>query len=72
MAYTYGIIFAVYYLYIMIRGIKNFFFTNKGLDIVVLTAIFLVLHLTEGLWWLPVYVTIPVIGNVGGGHSSVQ
>lgn len=67
MAYTYGIIFAAYYLYTMIRGIKNFFFTNKGLDIVVLTAIFLILHLTEGLWWLPVYITIPVIGIVGGG-----
>ena len=66
MAYTYGIIFAAYYLYTMIRGIKNFFFTNKGLDIVVLTAIFLILHLTEGLWWLPVYITIPVIGIVGG------
>ena len=66
MAYTYGIAFATYYLYTMIRGIKNFFSINKRLDIIVLTAIFLVLHLTEGLWWLPVYVTIPIIGIAGG------
>ena len=68
MTYTYGILFAVYYLYIMVRGFKKFFFINKGIDIVVFTIIFLILHLTEGLWWLPVYVTIPVIGIVGGGY----
>lgn len=67
MAYTYGIIFAAYYLYTMIRGIKKFFFIKKGWDIIVLIVIFLILHLTEGLWWLPVYVTIPIIGILGRG-----
>ena len=66
MTYTYGIIFAVWYLYTMIRGIKNFFFINKKLDTLVLITIFSILHLTEGLWWLPVYVIIPIIGIVGG------
>lgn len=57
MAYTYGIPFLLYYLYCMAIGIKGFFKGNRR-QTIVLYVMFLVLHMTEGLWWLPVYLYI--------------
>ena len=69
MTYTYGLLFAIYYLYLMVRGIKKYFCLTSSIDVAVITIVFVVLHLTEGLWWLPVYVSIPIIGILGGGYS---
>lgn len=70
MTYTYGILFAVYYIYMMVRGVKNFFRIKKNLDIAVIVSTFVILHLTEGLWWLPVYIAIPVIGILEGSLKN--
>lgn len=67
MTYTYGILFAVCYLYLMICGIKKFFHLENSIDVAIIVAVFVILHLTEGLWWLSVYVSIPIIGILGGG-----
>lgn len=63
MAYTYGAVFAIYYIGLMIKGIQRFFRAKKT-DVVIISVIFVILHLTENLWSLPVYITIPAIGIV--------
>lgn len=57
MTYTYGIPFLLYYLFRMAKGIKEFFKGDRW-QTVILFIIFIVLHMTEGLWWLPVYLYI--------------
>lgn len=58
MAYTYGLVFAVYYIILMTKRVKAFFEINKLTDYIVIVLIFLCLHMTEGIWWLPVYIMI--------------
>ena len=57
MTYTYGIPFLLYYLYRIRKGIKTVFGGNKWQTIIIF-IIFIALHLTEGLWWLPIYLYI--------------
>ena len=61
MTYTYGIPFLLYYLFRMAKGIKEFFKGDRW-QTVILFIIFIVLHMTEGLWWLPIYLCILFIG----------
>ncbi len=60
MIYTYGIVFGFFYILIALRGIKKFFKVDKLKNYVPLIIIFLILHLTEGLWFLPVYIYITI------------
>lgn len=58
MTYTYGWIFALVYVLILVRGIKlnmRPFGLREGLC---LTVVFVVLNFTEGLYWLPVYISL--------------
>lgn len=55
MLYTCGIPFGIYYYYLLCRGISIFFDAKRN-EYFVLIVIFLILHLTEAIWWLPVYV----------------
>ena len=55
MAYTFGIIFSITYIISFYRGIIRFFNDNNYLEQIVLTAMFILLHMTEGLWFLPIY-----------------
>lgn len=54
--YTCGIPFGIMYLTYLFKGIKNFFAIRNWWSYTVVIMIFLILHLTEALWWLPVYV----------------
>lgn len=56
MTYTYGLLFALYYIFLMIRGTMRFFQPRKIRECIVLILILFVLHFTETLWNLPVYV----------------
>lgn len=58
MTYTFGWFFAIVYIYTMCRGLKYFFNINKKKDIFIIILIFIILHLTESLWYLPVYLAI--------------
>ena len=58
MAYTYGIGFFCVYFISMLYGIKNLFKLNKYRDLLLLLMVFFILHMTEGLWFLPVYLYI--------------
>lgn len=55
MTYTFGIIFSLVYILSFYKGINNFFKIKNYKEKVVLTLIFLLLYMTEGLWYLPVY-----------------
>ena len=61
MTYVYGIVFSLYYI-IMLRGFIMYNPNCKRNDMIVLTAIFLILHLTEDLLNLPVYLIIQLYG----------
>lgn len=71
MAYTYGIIFAGYYIWMMIKGVCRYFDISRILDVIVIVSTFIILHMTEGLWALPVYIAIPVIGITGGLLAAI-
>ncbi|MDD9148846.1 hypothetical protein OYT88_09815 [Sporolactobacillus sp. CQH2019] len=58
MAYTYGIMFAIIYIFNAFKGIKRFFKPDNSKDMLILSFVFIVLNMTEGLWWLPVFVAI--------------
>lgn len=58
MTYTYGWLFSFTYVITMLSGIKHFFNPQSKKDIVCLVIVFLILHLTEDLWYLPVYLVI--------------
>lgn len=62
MIYTYGILFGICYIVLICRGIRRFFDDAKTIEYIVLCTIFFVLHLTEGIWWLPIYLIVPMIG----------
>ena len=55
MTYTYGMLFAVYLVVYFLKWLKRFFDAN-GFQLFVYVLIFAVLHMTEGLWFLPVYI----------------
>ena len=55
MAYTYGIIFFMYYIYRLIVGLQNTFRVTNIIKRIGIVAIFIILHSTEGLVWLPIY-----------------
>lgn len=54
MAYTYGMLFAVYLVVNFLKWLKRFF-DASGFQLFFYVLIFAVLHMTEGLWFLPVY-----------------
>lgn len=54
--YTCGIPFGIIYLIYMFKGVKRIFAIRNWWTYVAVILIFLILHLTEALWWLPVYV----------------
>lgn len=56
MMYTYGLIFSLLYIYKYKKGLDSMFPTNNIVKKVTLYIIFVVLYMTEGLFWLPVYV----------------
>lgn len=56
--YTCGIPFGILYLYFLNRGIRDFFMPESRLEYFILLFIFLILHSTEGIWWLPAYVVL--------------
>ena len=58
MTYTYGILFSSVYLLSMCRGVKSIFNVGKTKDVVFIIFILTILHLTEGLWFLPFYLYI--------------
>lgn len=58
MTYTYGIIFGLYYLGTMFLGVRRFFNNFHRLQFVIVCIIFVILHMTEGLWNLPIYILI--------------
>lgn len=58
MTYTYGLFFSVYYIVLMSNGIKKFFTVSSNLEYSVILLVFFVLHLTEGLWNLPIYLLL--------------
>lgn len=55
MIYSYGIIFSSYYLFRMFLGINSVINIDSILKNTIGLIIFIVLHSTEGLVWLPVY-----------------
>lgn len=54
MAYTYGMLFAVYIVVNFLKWLKRFF-NASGFQLFIYIFIFAVLHMTEGLWFLPIY-----------------
>lgn len=64
---TYGLLFGVYYIGLMCRGITKFFGNINAIECIVLVMTFLVLHMTEGLWCLPIYLIIPLMGIISRG-----
>lgn len=62
MTYTYGILFGLAYLYCMYTGLKRYFDLHNFSEIIVFLMIFITLHMTEGLWNLPVYLTLIFVG----------
>lgn len=54
MVYTYGILFAGYISVHFLRWLKRNFKVS-GAQFLIYITIFIVLHMTEGLWFLPVY-----------------
>ena len=71
MIYTYGLLFGMYYIGLMCCGIKKFFDSANTIEYMILLIIFFVLHMTEGLWCLPIYLLIPLVGIVSkGGYYS--
>lgn len=63
MTYTYGICFSGVYIASMLYGIKSMFMPKMKKDYVFLMIIFFLLHMTEGLWFLPIYVYITLYRN---------
>ena len=61
MCYTYGLLFGAYYIALMVWAIRKFF-QCRQLDFAILIVVFVVLHMTEGLWLLPVYLTFIFCG----------
>lgn len=64
---TYGLLFGVYYIGLICRGITKFFGNMNTIECIVLVMTFLVLHMTEGLWCLPIYLIIPLMGIISRG-----
>ena len=64
MTYTYGWIFALIYVVILTRGIKLNMKPSGLREGLCLTVVFVVLNFTEGLYWLPVYISLmfPFLG----------
>ncbi|MDK0943041.1 O-antigen ligase family protein [Clostridium perfringens] len=55
MTYTYGIIFSTYYIYRLIVGLQDTFTVKSIIKRIGIILIFIILHCTEGLIWLPIY-----------------
>ena len=58
MTYTYGILFGLYYIVRLFLGVKNFYASLNGVKLITVFMIYIVLHMTEGLWNLPIYILI--------------
>lgn len=58
MAYTFGLIFLIIYIFSLYKGIINFFNLETHKDKIIIFSIFIILNLTEGIWFLPVYLYI--------------
>lgn len=54
--YTCGLPFTIYYLFLMFRGVARYMKPDNSLEKTVLFIFMIILHLTESVWWLPVYV----------------
>ena len=75
MTYTYGLLFGAYYIGLMCKGIKKTFSTCTPMEYAMLLLSFFILHLTEGLWNLPVYLVCIFVGffertNTSGYRSK--
>lgn len=53
--YTCGIPFGLFYLCRQIKGLKRIFESSQ-IETIVIAAVFIVIHFTEAVWWLPAYV----------------
>lgn len=58
MAYIYGIPMVIYYFYRFYQGLRYLFAEIKGLQFGIVLVVFVILHMTEGIWWLPIYLYI--------------
>ncbi len=66
MTYTYGIIFSIYYIFIIYKGFVRSLNPRTIFKEAIILFIFTILQMTEGLWSLPVYLTVPLIGLTSG------
>lgn len=67
MIYTYGMLFGIGYLGQMIIGIKRFFSISKIGEWMIVVGIFVILHMTEGIWQLPVFLVVMISGMMNKG-----
>lgn len=58
MIYTYGYLFSIYYLIRMFLGLRKFYNNFNNIEFCTVLIIFVILHMTEGLWSLPIYVML--------------
>ena len=65
MTYTYGLLFGAYYIGLMCKGLKETFSSCTSLEYAIILLSFFILHLTEGLWNLPVYLVCMFVGLLG-------
>lgn len=65
MTYNYGWLFSIFYVGMMAKGALRLFRGGKPVQNVTIVMILIVLHMTEGLWNLPVYVIIIFMGLSG-------
>lgn len=65
MTYTYGLLFGAYYIGLMCKGLKKTFSSSTSLEYAMILLSFFILHLTEGLWNLPVYLVCMFVGALG-------
>lgn len=65
MTYTYGLLFGSYYIGLMCKGLKETFSPCTLREYAVILLSFFVLHFTEGLWNLPVYLVCMFVGVLG-------
>lgn len=70
MIYTYGIFFGMYYIGLMIRGVKSFFQTKDLGENSFIIIILFILQMTEGVWWLPVYLMLIFCSFLGSDNLN--
>lgn len=68
--YTYGIIFGIYYFYFVFKGMLLFFNPPDKKRKFILAMVFLILYMSEGISFLPVFLTVSLIGLTKRRHLN--